>query len=69
MTRDEYAASALCIPATGDSIEFKVGEDDVIEILVVDRGARLVVTKKVANGPIVRIAKNGPFEDVAWRVL
>ena len=69
MTRDEYAASALCLPATGDSIEFEVGEDDVVEILVVDRGARLVVTKQIANGAIVRIAKNGPFVDVAWRVL
>ena len=69
MTRDEYAASALCVPVTGESIEYKVGEKDVIEILVVDRGVRLVVTKRVANGPIVRIAKNGPFVDVAWRVL
>lgn len=69
MTRDEYANSALCIPVTGDSIEYRVGEDDVIEILVVDRGVRLVVTKKLANGPIVRVAHNGPYREIAWRVL
>lgn len=69
VVRNEYAEFVIVFrpgDKEGDESTYTVGKEQVTEILIVDFGARLVVTKQTKGSKVYRTSVQGPFARMAW---